>query len=374
MKYTITCPCLFGIESELKFEIGKIGGEDILAEDGRVTFTGDETMVAKANLYLSTAERVLLRMAEFDVYSFEDLFQGVKAVHWEDIIPSDGEFPVTGHCKNSVLASVSDCQAITKKAMADRLSNAYGVSWCEESGDMYKIRFIIMKNRASIYLDTTGVPLHKRGYRSEATIAPIKETLAAGIVRLARVGQDSVVYDPFCGSGTILIESAMKALSIAPGIGRHFACERWEHLFPKSIFTQLKQQAYTQVNRTALFSGIGSDIDPQAVMIASGNCKKQGLAAKIRMSQSDIKNFVLPNVPGGIIISNPPYGERMLEQKQCREIYRTMGQVLGDRTDTSMYIITSDDEFENCFGRRADRKRKLYNGMIKCNLYMYYKK
>lgn len=371
MKYTVTCPCLFGLESELKYEIQKIGGEQIAAEDGRVSFTADIQTVAKANLWLSTAERVLLQIGSFNAYSFDELFEGVKNLPWEEYIPADGEFPVVGHSRSSVLASVPDCQAIIKKSIADRLCGVYGVNWCEETGALYRVRFMILKDKVTLYLDTSGTPLHKRGYRAVSTAAPIKETLAAGIVRLARIKADTQLYDPFCGSGTFLIEGAMKALNIAPGIGRNFVCESWENLISPSVFKDVRKEAYELIDRTGAFHGFGSDLDREAVAISLANCKKQGLSGKISVTQRDIADFTMEGP--GVVLCNPPYGERLLEQKECRKIYAKMGQTLRQAKGRSFYIITSDDSFEEYFGRRADKKRKLYNGMIKCTLYMYFR-
>lgn len=370
-RYTFVCPCLFGLESVLADEIRRIGGEDIRSDNGRVRFSGGIDKIAAANIHLSTAERVLVLLGEFQAVTFDQLFEGTKALPWGEIIPENGAFPVKGYSLKSQLHSVPDCQAIVKKAVAESLNKKYGGSWRQESGELYQIQFSLLKDEASLMIDTTGQGLHKRGYRQNASVAPIKETLAAGIVRLARVNGGSVVSDPLCGSGTILIESAMKALNIAPGFGRHFAAEQWG-IVPVQTWKDCKEQAYTSVNRATRFQAFGSDIDEECVKLSLDNARKCGVASKIRVEKRDIADFSLPGEKV-TVICNPPYGERMLDKKQSEAIYRQMGKVFDRREGANYYIITSDEEFESFFGRPADKKRKLYNGMIKCNLYMYFK-
>ena len=351
----------------MKYEINKIGGTDLNVTDGKITFSGDMNIIARANLCLSTAERVLIELAEFEAHSFEDLFQGVKAIEFEQFIGEKNAFPVKGYSLNSDLHSVPDCQSIIKKAVVERLKSKYGISWFDESAAVIQIQFSILKNKVNIYLDTSGIGLHKRGYRRNSNDAPIKETLAAGIIDLARVRSDSIVCDPFCGSGTILIESALKALKIAPGINRRFAAEKWE-CFNEQIWRDERTRAIDLVDREAKFEGIGFDIDDAAVALTLDNAKKAGIKSRIKIEQADITKFRQPQ--GSIVICNPPYGERMLELREAEEIYRKMGKVLMTGGGNSSYIISPHEEFQSFFGKNAKKRRKLYNGMMKCQLYM----
>lgn len=365
----LCCPCHFGLESVLKYEITKIGGTDLTVSDGKITFSGDENVLARANICLSTAERVLIELIEFKATTFEDLFQGVRSAELERFIAIDDAFPVKGYSLNSALHSVPDCQSIVKKAAVERLKSKYGVSWFSESGPTVQIKFSILKDIVTIYLDTSGVGLHKRGYRRNSNAAPIKETLAAGIIDLARVRPDSVVCDPFCGSGTLLIEAAMKALKIPVGINRRFASEKWSSLDPK-IWQEERKRAIDGVDRSANFHGIGFDIDDAAVALTLDNAHKAGIKSRIKVEQADINKFVQPE--NSIVICNPPYGERLLELREAEDIYRRMGRVLGKGGDRQSYIISPHEQFEDFFGEKAKKRRKLYNGMIKCQLYMYF--
>lgn len=365
----LCCPCHFGLESVLKYEITKIGGTDLTVSDGKITFSGDENVLARANLCLSTAERVLIELIEFKAQSFEELFQGVRAAELERFIGIDDAFPVKGYSLNSALHSIPDCQSIVKKAAVERLKSKYGVSWFSESGATVQIKFSILKDVVSIYLDTSGVGLHKRGYRRNSNAAPIKETLAAGIIDLARVRPDSIVCDPFCGSGTLLIEAAMKALRIPVGINRRFAAEKWSCIDPK-IWQEERKRAIDGVDRSAKFQAIGFDIDDAAVALTLDNAHKAGIKSRVKVEQADISKFVQPE--DSIVICNPPYGERLLELREAEEIYRKMGRVLGKGGSRQSYIISPHEQFEQFFGEKAKKRRKLYNGMIKCQLYMYY--
>lgn len=368
-KLRLCCPCHFGLESVLKYEITKIGGTDLKVSDGKISFTGDENIMARANLCLSTAERVLIELIEFKATSFEDLFQGVKSIGLERFIGIDNAFPVKGYSLNSALHSVPDCQSIVKKAAVERLKSKYGVSWFSESGATVQIQFSILKDVVTIYLDTSGVGLHKRGYRRNSNAAPIKETLAAGIIDLARVRPESIVCDPFCGSGTLLIEAAMKALKIPVGINRRFAAEKWESIDTR-IWQEERSRAIEGVDRNATFRGIGFDIDDAAVALSLDNAHKAGVKSRIKIEQADITKFVQPE--DSIVICNPPYGERLLELREAEDIYRKMGRVLGHGGNKQSYIISPHEEFERFFGAEAKKRRKLYNGMIKCQLYMYF--
>lgn len=366
----IVCPCHMGLESVLKFEVTKIGGEDISVTDGRVAFSGDFRTLVRANLWLAAAERVLVQLAEFDAVTFEELFQGVKNIPLEDYIGVNDKFPVKGYSLNSELHSIPDCQSIIKKAAVERLKSKYGVSWFEESGVTMQIRFGILKNHVSIYLDSSGSGLHKRGYRRNSNAAPIKETLAAGLVDLAHVRGDSIVCDPFCGSGTILIEAAYKALNIAPGLKRRFAADEWEFI-PKNIWEEERAEALAAIRKDTDFFAYGYDIDPECVALTQENCRKAGIQKRVQIRQGDIRDY--ENQAGSITICNPPYGERLLELKEAEKLYGIMGQRFSANRESPCFVISPHEEFEKIFGKKADKRRKLYNGMLKCQFYMYFK-
>ncbi len=365
----LCCPCHFGLESVLKYEITRIGGTELKISDGKISFTGDENILARANICLSTAERVFVELAEFPAKTYEELFQGVRAIELERYISVKNAFPVKGYSLNSTLHSVPDCQSIVKKAAVERLKEKYGISWFEETEAPVQIKFSLLKDICTIYLDTSGVGLHKRGYRRNSNAAPIKETLAAGIIDLARVRPDSIVCDPFCGSGTLLIEAALKALRIAPGINRRFAAEKWQSL-DSAIWREERTRAIDNVDRSAKFQGIGFDIDDSAVALTLDNAHKAGIKSRMKIEQADITKFVQPE--NSIVICNPPYGERLLELREAEDIYRKMGKVLRKGGDSQSYIISPHEQFEQFFGANARKRRKLYNGMIKCQLYMYF--
>ncbi|MCM1269930.1 MAG: class I SAM-dependent RNA methyltransferase [Ruminococcus flavefaciens] len=365
----LCCPCHFGLESVLKYEILKIGGTDLKVSDGKISFSGDENILARANLCLATAERVMIELFEFKATSFEELFQGVKSIALEQYIGKDDAFPVKGYSLNSTLHSVPDCQAIIKKAAVERLKSKYGIGWFSESGPAVQIKFSILKDVVTIYLDTSGIGLHKRGYRRNSNAAPIKETLAAGIIDLARVRPDSIICDPFCGSGTLLIEAALKALRIAPGINRRFAAEKWGSIDP-DVWREERSRAIDTVDRSAKFEGIGADLDDAAVALTLDNAHKAGIKSRLKIEQADISKFHQPD--NSIVICNPPYGERLLELREAEEVYRRMGKVLGKGGNKQSYIISPHEQFEQYFGKNASKRRKLYNGMIKCQLYMYF--
>jgi len=367
-----SAPCLFGLESVLSGELKRMGADNIASENGRVTFTGGWDTLAKANLWLRTAERVLIELASFRAESFEELFQGVLKIPFEEFLGKDDAFPVKGWSLNSQLASVPNCQSIIKKAAVRRMEQHYHQSWFTETGAMHQIQFSILKDQVTIYLDTSGAGLHKRGYRQTSLLAPIKETLAAGIVDFTRLYDDSVLYDPFCGSGTLLIEGVLKGMNIAPGVNRRFAAEKWGCI-PAAVWKDARHDALDAIRRDATIRGYGSDLDPQAVELTAANAKKAGIGGHIRTKVADIGDFTLPEGKA-IILCNPPYGERLLEIRQAEELYRTMGRVFEKSPGKSFYIISPHEEFEKFFGRPADRRRKLYNGMIKCQLFMYYAK
>lgn len=372
-KLRISCPCLFGLESVLQGEMKRMKCENITVEDGRVTFLGDFYKAAEANIKLRTAERVQIIVAEFDAKSYEDLFQGTLAVNWEEFIGIKDAFPVKGRTVKSQLHSMSDCQSIIKKAICKHLEGVYGNSWFDETGPVVQVQFMLLKDRCQLLLDTSGTGLHKRGYRINSVEAPIKETIAAGIADLAHVYPDSIVCDPMCGSGTLLIESAMKAMNIAPGLSRHFAAEQWT-CWPNETWQEARNSAIKEINRDVPFMAYGSDIDEEAVKLTLENAKNAGVADKVKAEVKDMKNFTFPEAEKRLIVlSNPPYGERLLDIREAEKLYKELGSVLTMSENRSFAIISPHDEFETLFGKKADRRRKLYNGMIKCQLYMYFK-
>ncbi|MEF9983185.1 MAG: class I SAM-dependent RNA methyltransferase [Oscillospiraceae bacterium] len=370
-KFTLCCPCLFGLESVLSSEIRRLGGEDIVVTDGKVIFSGDETILVKSNIMLSTAERVLIVLGSFKATSFTELFDNTAELPFEDFIGKNDAFPVKGWSLNSALHSVPDCQAIIKKAAVRRLERVYGLSWFEETGPIHQIQFSIHKDNVMVMLDSSGYGLHKRGYRQLSNAAPIKETLAAGIIDLARVRENTTVFDPLCGSGTFLIESALHGLKIAPGLRRHFAAERWG-LFDESVWEDVKQECFSNIRRDGKFMANGFDIDEECIDLTMENAGKAGVAARVKASQGDIKDFV-PQGDNPVVICNPPYGERMLDIKQAEELYKVMGDVYSKDESIPWYIISPHEDFEKIFGKVADKRRKLYNGMIKCQVFMYFK-
>lgn len=370
-KIKLVCPCLFGLEKIVSFEAKKIGGENVQVDNGSVTFEGTWEHVALANIHFRCAERVLVLVGSFEARSFEELFQGVKKLNWSDYLAKDCAFPVKGWSMNSALHSIPDCQSIIKKAVVESLKEDYELPWFEETGAKYQIQFGILKDRVRVMIDTSGNGLHKRGYRKNSSVeAPMKETLAAGIVDLARVKHDSIVYDPMCGSGTFLIEAAMKAFHIAPGLNRSFAAESFSQI-PKETWAKVRSDAIANIKKDATFQAVGYDIDPEAVAVATANAKKAGVGGKIHISQGALQDFV-PKVKGGIVLTNPPYGERLLDKQQAKKIVKTLGHIGRNHREIDWYVISPEEDFEVSFGHRANRRRKLYNGMIQCQLYMYF--
>ena len=361
-------PCLFGLEGLAGDELRRLDIENVQVENGRVVFTGDEHAMARANLNMRTGERVMLVLASFKATTFEELFQGVYHAPLERYIPKDGLFPVKGHCLSSQLMSVPDCQAIIKKAASRRLGEKYGISWLPEDGVKYQLQFAIMHDQVTLYLDTSGVGLHKRGYRAVGNDAPLRETLAAAMVQLTRYRGRDFFWDPFCGSGTIPIEAALIAINRAPGLNRNFACDKFAWMDPQ-VFRDARSEAMDKE-----FHGeyriLGSDNDPKCVSLAMANAKKANVSKLITFKDGDATKMSLPS-DQGILVCNPPYGERMLERQSAQRLYQALGRHLKFADGWKKYIITSEPEFEHYFGRRADKKRKLYNGMIKCDYYMY---
>ncbi len=367
-KMQLTVPTLFGLEGLAGDELRRMGMEDVRVEDRRVFFSGDENALAKANICLRTGERVMVVLAQFTAKSFEELFQGVYRANLEDYIPKDGQFPVKGHCLNSQLMSVSDCQAIIKKAASKRLGEKYGISWLPETGVMFQLHFTILNDQVTLSLDTSGPGLHKRGYRAIGNDAPLHETLAAGMVQLTRYRGREFFWDPFCGSGTICIEAALIAKNRAPGLRRRFAAESFPWM-PESIWQQARGEAIDKEFK-GNYRILGSDNDPACVSLAMSNARKAGVADIVEFKDGDATKMSLP-CDSGILVSNPPYGERMLEQQSAQRLYAALGRHLKFANDWSKFVITSEPEFEHYFGKRADKKRKFYNGKIKCDYYMY---
>ena len=361
-------PCLFGLEGLAGDELRRLDIQNVRVENGRVLFSGDVSALAKANICLRTGERVLIVLADFKATTFEELFQGVYRTELERFIPRDGAFPVKGHCLSSTLMSVPDCQAIIKKAASRRLGEKYGVSWLPETGAKYQLQFSVMNDRVQLYLDTSGPGLHKRGYRANGNDAPLRETLAAAMVTLTRYRGREFLWDPFCGSGTIPIEAALIARNQAPGMYRRFSAEAFSWVDPKiwgEVRTEFRDKEFKGNYRI-----LGSDNDPKCISLSMANARKAGVDKLITFQDGDATKMSLPT-DSGILICNPPYGQRMLEQQSAQRLYAALGRHLKFADGWKKYIITSEPEFEHYFGKRADKKRKLYNGMIKCDYYMY---
>lgn len=369
MKYHLIAPCYFGTESTAAFEVRRIGAEEVQVTDGRIAFTGGPEIIAAANLNLRCAERVLLLLKSYTATTFDELFDGVFSIPWEELLPADAQFPVKGSSLSSILSSVPACQKIVKKAVVERLKKGHKVLTLPETGALYKLRFSIRKNRVEIMLDTSGDGLHKRGYRRNATGAPIKETLAAAIADLGRVRRDTLVQDPFCGSGTMVIEAAQKAMNIAPGLRRRFCAEHYGFV-PQKVWAEQREKALSEVRMDAAFEGFGWDIDPAAVELATQNAKLAGVGERCHFEVADVADFV-PDA-AATVLTNPPYGERLGDLETAAKLAGVLGGRWEQNPGQGLYVITADADFERHFGKKAARRRKLYNGMIPCQVYMYY--
>jgi len=367
--YTFCVPCLFGLEALCADELKRLEMAGVRAENGRVMFSGGKGDIARSNINLRTGERVLLVVGETGADSFDRLFEGVRAMPWERYVPITGEFPVKGHSLGSKLHSIPDCQKIVKKAIVERLKAKYKVEWLKETGEKYQVQFAIMNDVASLCIDTTGAGLHKRGYRPAGNAAPLRETLAAAIVKLSRYRGRGPVCDPFCGSGTIPIEAALAAINRAPGLQRGFAAQKWAWLDGKT-WAEAKAEAQSR-EYSGSYDIWGGDIDPKSVGIAEENARRAGVDGHVRFEVADAAAF-RRDEPGGLILTNPPYGERVMQHSEAEELYRRFGAAARRLDDWKMYILSSHTEFERTFGKSAVKKRKLYNGMIKCDLFMYY--
>lgn len=369
--YELIAPCHFGLEAVLKREITELGYDISRVEDGRVTFIGDAEAVCRANIGLRTAERVLIKTGQFKAVTFDELFEAVKAIEWEEFIPSNGRFWVTkANSVNSKLFSSSDIQSIVKKAIVERLKNVYKVNWFEEDGNDYPIRISIIKDEVTLGLDTTGNSLHKRGYRPAAGKAPISESLAAALIMLTPWYKDRILVDPFCGSGTFVIEAAMMAANIAPGMKRGFTAQKWNNIIPeyewKYTFEEAKDSIITDVQCDIQ----GYDIDENVIKAARENAVRAGVGKMIHFQQRSVSELS-HGKKYGFIITNPPYGERLEEKEALPAIYGAFGQRFGQLDSWSAYVITSYDEIEKYMGRKADKNRKIYNGMLKTYFYQF---
>ncbi|KRQ87383.1 Ribosomal RNA large subunit methyltransferase K/L [Caloramator mitchellensis] len=369
MKYNIIVTCAFGIEGILADEIRKLGYEDLRVENGKVEFEGDERAVVRCNLWLRCADRVLIKIKEFEALTFEDLFQGTKSIRWGDILPKDAFIHVVGKSVKSQLFSVSDCQAIVKKAIIESMKNKYKIEWFEENGPTYKIEISLLKDIATLTLDTSGLGLHKRGYRELAGEAPLKETLASALIYISRWTPDRILADPFCGSGTIIIEAALMGKNIAPGLNREFAAEKWSGS-NADLWRREREIAKESINDKE-FLLLGSDIDGKVLKVARENAKKAGVENLVAFQKLSMDEF-RSKKKYGVIITNPPYGERLMEKREVEKLYKKMGEVFSELETWSFFILTAHPEFQRHFGKRADRNRKLYNGKLLCYYYQYF--
>ncbi len=371
MKLTLVATCLFGLEKLLGEEIDALGLKRVLTMDGRVLFEGEEADIPRANLHLRCAEHVFVLLGRFPATGFEELFEGTRALPFEEWIGKNDCFPVKGHAIKSKLYSVPDCQSIVKKAIVNRLGEKYGIKWFSETGVKYQIEFFIFKDEAHLMIDTSGLPLHKRGYRPEAGAAPLRETLAAALALTARPREDVLFWDPMCGSGTIAIEAALILANKAPGLGRAFASEQFPRI-DQSLWRNAREAAEAMIKRDTDFRVYASDIDENMLDIVYENALRAGVEEHIDIFNADARTIQKPDCKG-TIVCNPPYGERLMTPAQAEALYRDMGKHFSTFAPWQIYIITSHPQFERLYGTRADKVRKLYNGMIPCWLYQYFR-
>jgi len=369
--FELIAPCHFGLEAVLKKEILDLGYEISLVEDGRVTFIGDDEAICRANVFLRTAERVLLKAGSFKAETFEELFQGTRNIPWEDFIPEDGKFWVTKASSiKSKLFSPSDIQSIMKKAMVERLKNRYGVTWFPENGASYPLRVFLYKDMVTVGIDTSGESLHKRGYRTLASKAPITETLAAALILLTLWNRDRILVDPFCGSGTFPIEAAMMAAKMAPGMNRSFLAEEWRNVIKRKCWYEAMDEAGDLVEEDVQVDIQGYDVDGDIVKAARSNAQSAGVDHMIHFQRRPVSAMSHPK-KYGFIISNPPYGERIEEKENLPALYREIGERFAALDSWSMYLITSYEDTQKYIGRKADKNRKIYNGMLKTYFYQF---
>ncbi|WP_138309705.1 MULTISPECIES: class I SAM-dependent RNA methyltransferase [unclassified Clostridium] len=369
--FELTAPCHFGLEAVLKKEILDLGYEISLVEDGRVTFIGDDEAICRANVFLRTAERVLLKAGSFKAETFEELFQGTRDIPWEDFIPEDGKFWVAKASSiKSKLFSPSDIQSIMKKAMVERLKNRYGVTWFPENGASYPLRVFLYKDVVTVGIDTSGESLHKRGYRTLTSKAPITETLAAALILLTPWNRDRILVDPFCGSGTFPIEAAMMAANMAPGMNRSFLAEEWKNVIKRKCWYEAMDEANDLVDGDVQADIQGYDVDGDIIKAARSNAQSAGVDHMIHFQQRPVSALSHPK-KYGFIISNPPYGERIEEKANLPALYREIGERFEALDAWSMYLITSYEDAQKYIGRKADKNRKIYNGMLKTYFYQF---
>ncbi len=369
--YIFVATCLFGLEKLVGEEIDALGYKRIETIDGRITFEGDISVFARCNINLRCAERVYLKLGEFSATTFTELFDGTRGLFWEEWINKDDCFPVKGHSIKSKLFSLPDCQKIIKKAVVERLKDKYGIGWFDETGTKKQIEFFIFNDKATLMIDISGVPLHKRGYRAVSGEAPLRETLAAGMAKIARPREDVLFWDCFCGSATIPIEASMIMTNTAPNISSNFICERFSNIDNK-IFVYARDEALSNIKDDIKFEAYASDIDKNVLEIAKHNIKKAGMTKYIKCFEMNALDI---NSDGrkGTIVCNPPYGERLSDADSVFKLYSDMGKSFSRLAMWQIYILTNDEEFERRYGRRADKIRRLYNGMIRCNYYQFFK-
>ena len=373
MRLELIATATFGLEAVVRREVEALGYKVIKTEDGKVTYLGDERAIVRSNLWLRSADRVLLKIAEFEADEFESLFQQIKALAWEQFIPADGKFTVTGSSVKSKLHSVPACQKIVKKAIVEKLKEFYDVDVFEESGAQYTVKATLLKDRVTVTIDTSGIGLHKRGYRQSDVAAPIKETLAAALIQLSFWNDGRILIDPCCGSGTIPIEAAMIGKNIAPGLNRSFACEDWE-IIDKTILKEEKKRAFSAIKTDIKLQIYGFDIDKKAVLAARQNAEEAGVDDCIVFGKNDVANLRSAG-KNGIIVTNPPYGERIGEQNQIESVYQAFNKFFKINPDWSLFMITTDKAAEEkVMGRKADRRRKLYNGRLETCYYQFHGK
>ena len=370
-EYELIAPCHFGLEAVLKREIQNLGYKIIQVEDGKVTFAGDESAIVRANIFLRTTERILIKIGSFKATTFDELFEGTKALPWEQFIPENGKFWVAKATSiKSKLFSPSDIQSIMKKAMVDRLKKKYNVNWFPEDGASFPLRVTIMKDVVTVGLDTSGDSLHKRGYRQATVKAPITETLAAALIMLTPWKWDRILVDPFCGSGTFPIEAAMIGANIAPGMNRSFSAENWTHIIPKKIWYDAAGEAEDQIRRNVEMDIQGYDIDPGAIKAAMENARLAEVDHLIHFQQRPVSKLS-HRKKYGFVITNPPYGRRLEEEEDMPALYREIGEAFSHLDSWSFYLITAFEQAERYLGRKADKNRKIYNGMMKTYFYQY---
>ena len=375
-RYELIAPCHFGMEAVLKREITDLGYEITNVDNGKVTFLGDAEAIARANIFLRTTERILLKVASFQAETFDDLFENVKAIPWEEYIPEDGKFWVAkANSVSSKLFSPSDIQKIVKKAMVERMKQTYQTNWFEETGASYPLRISIVKNIVTVGIDTTGESLHKRGYRKFTAPAPVTETLAAAMILLSPWKADRLLVDPFCGSGTIPIEAAMIALDMAPGMNREFTAEEWTNIIPKKVWYDAIDEAEERIRTDAEIHIQGYDISDEVLKMARANARLAGVEEHIHFQKRDVRDFSSPK-PYGFVISNPPYGERLSTKEEMQELYREIGRVMSENETWSFFLLSGYEDAQKMISsggtrKKATKNRKIYNGMMKTYLYQY---